>query len=53
MRLSEVIDLSGCDLGLVSPHSPAFPDDFQDVSNNENCENPGMPSEELFAGIRF
>ena len=39
--MDEVIDLTGCDLGRVSPHSPDVPDNFQDISDNENCENTG------------
>ena len=34
-----MIDPNGCDLGRVSRHSPDIPDGFQNVSDNENCEN--------------
>ena len=58
MHLSEAIDLTGCGLICVGPHSPGVPDNFQDVSNNENCENAGIfyliiSKEEVFKGIRF
>ena len=58
MHLSEVIDLTGCDLGRVSTHSPDVPDNFQDVSDNENCEHAGIfylvvSREEVFARITF
>ena len=48
----------GCHLGHVSPHSLDVPDNFQDVSDNENFENTGIfyliiSREEVFAGIRF
>ena len=56
--MHEVIDLTGCDLGRVSPHSPDAAGDFQDISDNETCENAGIfyliiPREEFFARIRF
>ena len=58
MHLREVIDLTGCDLGRVSPHRPDVPDNFQDASDNENCENAGIfyliiLREEVFARIRL
>ena len=58
MHLSEVIDLTGCDLVRVSPHSPDVPGNFQDVSDNENRENAGIfyliiSREEVFPRIRF
>ena len=58
MYLSEFIDLTGCDLGCVSPHSPDVSDNFQDVSNNKNCENAAIfyliiSRKEVFAIIRF
>ena len=37
-----MIYLTGYDLGCASPHSPDVPDNFQHVSNNENCENASI-----------
>ena len=42
MHLTKVVYLTGYDLSCVSPHSPDVPDNFQDVSDNENCENASI-----------